>query len=160
MGKRGEWLRVPDSPVVLAYAAGVVDGEGHISVTEAFDRKRSISVSHVLRVEVTNCDPRLVNWFAENFGGKVRERTAPSRKRDKWSAVYGWHAYGDNAARLLKALAPYLVIKRGQAEIAVRFMEVRPERRGKLTTEVVEQRTEMAKQIRALNGCGPKRVVA
>src|SRR6267378_443799 len=67
--------------------------------------------------------------FALTFGGTVRRRPISPRStfpssRDGWV----WCQCGHPAAATLKAMLPYLVVKRAQAEVAIDFQSVKVSR--------------------------------
>lgn len=62
------------SPADLAYMAGILDGEGHIS----FERRA---------IEVWSTDPELPSWIASRFGGQVylgKRASGNSRQTWRW----------------------------------------------------------------------------
>lgn len=53
------------------------------------------------------------------FGGKVHERKVPTydRSQRRWQ----WSLYATKAARFLKMISPYLVVKKEQAELSIQL---------------------------------------
>jgi hypothetical protein len=111
----------------LAYAAGIIDGEGTIVVTLRTRTERKIRTAfggtrpytmHELQaqVKVGNCDLRLAPWLVERFGGHIYHYE-PSGNR---KPISYWYLRGTQRVRtFLVALLPFLVIKREQAETAI-----------------------------------------
>ena len=98
----------------LAYAAGLVDGEGCIHAEKA----HSIGNSYTVVVRVANTDVRMVNWLKETFGGFI---TNDSGRRNKGvrKTCYQWVVKSRKAKDFLVLIRPYLKIKSKQADIAV-----------------------------------------
>lgn len=97
------------SDLELAYTAGVIDGEGCITV--------SMSRSFRVRLQVTNTNTGLIDWLAERFGGHVKTRKRMGKPN--WKTSYDWTVSTVAARDILVQVMPYLVIKRRQAEIAI-----------------------------------------
>jgi hypothetical protein len=86
----------------LAYLAGIIDGEGYIGIGNA------------PRLRVANTNPRLMEWLRCRFGGSIWT----SRKRDGRSkALFTWELSARKAERVLREVAPFLILKREQAAI-------------------------------------------
>ena len=100
----------------LAYAAGIVDGEGSICFTSP---KGGNYPYHGLRVSVTNTNEWLINWFWFSFGGKIYIKPAHRGRK----VCYQWQIWGKSALDFLKVIVPFLQIKRPQAELAIAFQE-------------------------------------
>jgi hypothetical protein len=134
------------SEAELAYMAGIVDGEGHIGVHR---NGRHIASAFA----VSNTDPRMMKWIQDRFGG-----TCCKAKRD-WRGnkdLYHWRCYGDLAERVIRAIYPYLVIKREQADIYFAFRQTvsksRPKRGQHLKEGTKAVREALYQQMQVLRG--------
>ena len=104
----------------LAWAAGIVDGEGCIGLSK-------ISKCHwSLRLSVGNTDIRMLDKLKALFNGTI---TLQNKKalHDKFSRdgyhrkpLWIWTVYGQKAEDILILLVPYLVVKHEQAEIGIK----------------------------------------
>ncbi len=102
----------------LAYVAGIVDGEGCISVTTS-----GTGNSYSIRVQVGMCHKETMQVIVDAFGTKLAAyKNGPDPL--KHSIYYFTCAYGKNAVPILKKLLPYLITKRDQAILCLEFMEV------------------------------------
>lgn len=115
---------------LLAYAAGVVDSDGSIGIrldTYAM-RVRKLDAGPVYkeRVTVRQIEPEAVELFHHAFGGS-RFMTAP-RKKDA-QPLHSWQIVDRMAATFLGAIAPYLRIKRRQADLCVELRRLKEESR-------------------------------
>ncbi len=105
---------------LLAYTAGIIDGEGCITLANyagVYKGQRSKSVKYRIYVMVTNTNISLIDFLKINFGGSVSV-LAP---RGKCKPAWNWHISSKKAAELLLALRPYLLLKIPQAELALAF---------------------------------------
>lgn len=97
-------------PTKIAYLAGLVDGEGCISIVR---QNRVDNLCNMLVVGMS--DKEGPEMFKEVFGGSVLSR----RRRHNYKVMYTWRVYSRQAARALEILYPYLVIKKKQADICL-----------------------------------------
>lgn len=93
----------------LTWLAALVDGEGCIGV-----RWDKASRTHVLRLRVSNSHRGLLEKIVERFGGHA------SRSNDQ---MWEWYLLNANAEELIRLIRPHLVIKRAQADLAIRLRE-------------------------------------
>jgi hypothetical protein len=136
-------------PVVAAYAAGLFDSEGHVSIR--LNGGRGSKPNLILQVSVVNTDPRAAGWLQEAFGGFVgRYRgSGKSARRDRWI----WIEQASGAASFLRAIGPWLVAKRERAEIAIAFQEERNtvRRNGPRSGQVLADQLRARARIAAMN---------
>src|ERR1019366_4583902 len=93
--------------------AMMIDCEGHIAIDGSPRR------SYALHVTVGNRDVRLLEWCTPRFGGAIwknENNPLPGRPPGK-----RWRMENQDAADLLVKCLPHFIIKREQAEIAIRF---------------------------------------
>ena len=107
--------------MALAYAAGIIDGEGCIYIEHAWSKKRRYRYPF-LNVSVRNTNEWICQWFKIQFGGVVYPFTP---RNPKWKVTWHWALSGHKAQEFLKLLLPYLQMKRPQAELAIQF-SIRP----------------------------------
>ena len=100
----------------IGYFAGIVDGEGCIHC----DKKH-----RVYRLHVSNTDTDLMEWLKERIGMGSYYRE-PTRQREHWTPAYTFviSAVCDLLG-ILKAIEPYLIIKKQRAQEAIRILEVK-----------------------------------
>ncbi len=115
---------------LLAYAAGVIDSDGSISIhldTYAM-RVRKLDTGPVYkeRVSLSQIEPQAVDLLHESFGGS-RFVTAPQRVNSQ--PLHRWQLVDRMAATFLGAIAPYLRIKRRQAELCIELRRVKDQSR-------------------------------
>lgn len=133
------------------YLAGLMDGEGHISISRSdkpkFRTQRGngkqypCPVRYGIAVAVSNTDVRLMNKLVELFGGSCNGGNS-YKKHPRWKPKYQWNVNGNkNKELILLAVLPYLVLKREQAIVALAFIrladEKAPEKRQLLYEQMI-----------------------
>jgi hypothetical protein len=107
----------------LAYAAGIIDGEGCISIYRCRVFGNGIYGGKIknyrMKVIVTQKDGKIVDWLVGNFGGAIYLHW----KGTKTGYSHEWVISHQKASTFLKQILPFLIYKKPQAEIAIRFQE-------------------------------------
>jgi len=114
----------------LAYAAGLIDGEGTIGISELQPndkcRKNGTRVrkspQHRIYVAITMTDQVAIAWMQLTFGGHFQSL---SPRQPQHKPTYRWSLASKAAAEFCETIAPYLKVKRQQAEIVARFYQER-----------------------------------
>ena len=134
----------------LAYAAGIIDGEGCVRIV-ARKPRFGRSTQHTLLLMVAQKDGRLVDWLFGNFGGIVYLK---NKRTDGTDWIYEWRVTEQKAADVLKDVLPFLIVKKEQAELAIRFQTHKKGaghygdgRFMKLTEHEIALRDKMANEI-------------
>lgn len=101
----------------LAYAAGLIDGEGCFGLAE---EKTSQRPSHRPYIAVTMTVEAPVRWLHDLFGvGSIRHTPAKPPRREKWT----WRANGAGARQVADLLLPHLMVKGLPAYLVICFYE-------------------------------------
>jgi len=118
-GKFRLTIKIPRDEWKLAYIAGIIDGEGTISVFRS--RFSALGVQPFISVKNTNKE--LMDFLYKEIGGHVRkDKKDKPHYKDRWY----WRINGFcDVYCLLKALQPYLIIKKKQAEKVMEICEKR-----------------------------------
>lgn len=133
----------------LAYAAGILDGEGSIGARKHFHLRASFSIT----ISVTMCDKEVPEFMASLFGGKVRME---KQKTSTGKSIYGWYLHCKNAANALHAMLPFLIIKKQRAIDAIQLQSMMRSRGGRglkkhISENEITSRLEVVARIRAAN---------
>ena len=111
--RRKNEVFLPEDPVKLSYLAAMIDAEGCIT-------RNSKSSACTWQVVITNTSPELEAWLS-TLGGNFyyvsparRHAEGQIRQCFEWKVTTAWNVY-----RILVAVFPYLVIKRGRAREAI-----------------------------------------
>ena len=110
-----------------AYLAGLIDGEGCISISSGTQQaKRGVAFPQFgCKMYISNTNLIILqtvqSWVGE---GKITMvRRASSMKEKNWKAVYNWSIYSRIMRQFLPIIFPYLIIKKEQAELALSFLD-------------------------------------
>ncbi len=103
------------TPTQLAYLAGVIDSDGFISIHRGH---RTTRIYHQLVAGIAGTRREPHDLAASLFGGGITEHQPKNARHRK---QFVWNVYGPKAAEFIAAIAPYLLVKRGQAGIAAEF---------------------------------------
>jgi len=98
----------------LVKVAMIIDCEANIEING--NPKRSYQLS----VNMANTKPKLTAWCLERFGGAIYRQWYKKRPPNSADADR-WRIQSYPAADLLTKCLPHFIIKRDQAEIAIRF---------------------------------------
>ncbi len=134
--------------VMLAWLAGVFEGEGSVGIRSNGCDPPSLLVC----VDVTNTDLEMVAPLHVRWGGRLRHRQHTGNRRPYWH----WNAYGDTAVTFLNDLLPYLHTSRvrTKALLAIQFQTERAAGGTRITDEERAQRHDAYIRMRALNHRG------
>ena len=138
----------------LAYIAGLIDSEGCVTLYGTGGQGTAHPMACFapkLVIEMTSED--LVKWLHSTTGvGSVRRYVPKNlRARIRWR----WAVKGREAVSLLRAVIPYLRLKREHAELLFQFAATRTVscKRG-LTEDTIVTRKVLVERIRHLNTRG------
>ncbi len=119
-----------------AYAAGLFDGEGSITLT----RTRRVRLPSP-QVSVASNDIEVLEWLRERFGGSVSKKQP---RQPTHSVSYDWRLTDRRALAFLKEIRPYLVIQRKIRRVDLllkSYVRLTP-RNGRYTEEQLRLRQE------------------
>jgi len=133
----------------LGYLAAFIDGEGGIQInrTKRKGRKYRLSLHPVVYVTNTNIEviTTIRNWLR---AGSVIVSHSKKNYRD----TYVLHITGiRNITRLLKAVYPYLIVKRERAALMMQFCESRLGERGPEGRRFNQRELKIYRLIRRAN---------
>ena len=118
----------------LAYAAGLFDGEGSISLVRQHNNR-----SHSPQVSVASNDFEVLVWFQKRFGGSI---VTKQPRKPTHSVSYDWRLTDRRALAFLQLIRPYLVIERKIRRIDLllnNYIACTP-RNGRYTKEMAERK--------------------
>lgn len=110
---------------VCSYAAGYIDGEGCLMLRPSLDKSLRNPHKRWAPIVTVSClDIEPLNFLITNFGGWIVKH---KRYTSVGNTVHTWSISGiDNVSRLLTLIYPYLIIKKGQADILLELINDRP----------------------------------
>ena len=119
----------------LAYSAGFIDADGSISIARAKKKTREHQVFFPA-VSISNLDRGIADWFGDLFKNRVYPGKASWSKKQLY--IVNLNRIKD-CYELLKAILPFLKVKRKQAEAVIELCE---DKLSKLGREGNRQRQE------------------
>ncbi len=128
----------------LAYAAGIIDGEGCICITHHSGRYYELGIS------VTTTDTILTKWLSGTFGGNIHNHQAP---RPHCKASYRWALSARKAEHFIGLILPFLKLKKSRAKLGLEFQS-RKHRSRWLSEDDVAKNKEYFELMKSLNKRG------
>lgn len=103
--------------VQLGWCAGIIDGEGMITL----DSNSHTVCSYLLKISLRMTHEETVNrfWQLVGVGTVVPE---PSKNK-KWKDQFRWQLLGPDAVSTIRLLEPHLFTKKPQALLALEYAE-------------------------------------
>lgn len=125
----------------LIYFAGFFDGEGCISIARQKKTwgNKAQPYFHRLRINLAQKDPAILKELYDIVGGTLHCS----------NGVWKWYADDASAVAFLASLAPFLRVKRVQAELALEFAKTKTGVAGSITAEVFDLRERLCNMVRA-----------
>ena len=132
-----------------AYLAGFFDGEGciHGYFTHPRNGRRMGST----KVTVVCGNLEVLMFGQKLFGGSINKRVF--KEKPKWNDALTWHLGTKETSVFLRAVLPYLIVKRQEAEVALELWELanHPNRGSrKLPEDVINKRSELVAKLCSL----------
>lgn len=146
-------------PVLLAYLAGIVDGEGSILIEKANPGGKYPRNRYWISLIVSNTSLALMRFLDRHWSGFSLTKVTPRQEIRK--DQYRWAANNLKALSVIMAIRPFLVIKGAQADLAMEFQHgVTPINAGlKMSDEEYQRRHSLYERMRTLNRKGrPQRL--
>lgn len=131
-----------------AYLAGLIDGEGTITIYKHKQHKRPTFQLRP-RVVVANTHMPMLHSLVRDYGGTLIKNGKPSSPRP----CFLWRVFSQaDIERILVGVRPYLIIKAVHADLMMRFIDLR-KAVGRAPYGKVEE--FCYQEIRRLNQRGP-----
>ena len=138
-----------------AYIAGLVDGEGCLSIVRQKNSNCRGGFAYRCGFRIASSNQGIMEWLSEAIGAGCVKSHQPKMRNSKrqWSL----DLWSDDASELTMRLLPYLRIKRPNAELLLAFQNALTQRVGvPLTDAEIAFREECYHKSRALNQRGLK----
>lgn len=150
------------TPEKLAWLAGIWDGEGSIAIFK--HREKDGCIKYCSTINVVNNNLTIINEIIKicdelGVGFHLQEK---ERKSENHAQSYELITRKfKTIKKLMEVILPYLVGKKAQAEIVLRFVNKRLEKMNigisnQNNKYDIEECEKLEKQIRSLNKRGPK----
>jgi hypothetical protein len=140
----------------LAWIAGFMDGEGTITIKK-YARYKGQSIRYQAYMCICQATEdnesalKALELVQKNFGGSIYPQS--KSKDTNARSSHQWLVVSSTAVDCVKQLLPYLVVKRKQAELLIKYGEGINSKRGakRLTDEILQQRYDYWYEMRKLN---------
>jgi hypothetical protein len=132
------------SDTEAAYAAGILDGEGSISVTRNHSGRWPSP-----QVSVASTDRELLEWLQVRFGGSISTKQP---RQPQHSLSFDWKLTDRRALRFLMMVKPHLVIERKlrRCDLLLQaYLECTP-RNGRYTEEMLQKKQVFLQKFASL----------
>ena len=124
----------------LAYCAGLMDGEGCITLSKDGD------TNYRLRIKITSTDYSVLEWLQEHFGGSINL----SRKESEYNKeAWDWICRTEDQVVFLFGILPYTIIKRAQIIEALNY-HFEKQNGGKMTEDEFALRSAYYERLKAM----------
>ena len=154
------------SKTEVAYLAGLIDGEGTITMAKDRNNSGDRKLRFRVRLTITNTSVELVSWLVDRLEGfpqwsKVKAKNAKKHAR---SCRVSWSE--KPASTIVQQILPFLIVKRQQAELFLRYRRLQEfcwdnrKASRKSIKSVRFLRDWYFEEFRRLNARGPKSVEA
>lgn len=131
-------------PTEWAYLAGLIDGDGHLAIINARQKKGRVLTP---QVGIANSSPEIIQWLRERVGFMSFFYEAPVQQIVPRRPVWRVRLTGMHILPVLQQLMPYLVAKRHRAELIEELILGRQNRWGQPYTERENEIAILVKQI-------------
>ena len=132
------------SPTDTAYIAGLIDGEGTVTLC-----RKHRNENHQLAISISNTEIEMLNYVHDAIGaGKITHKRTTKQHH---TPSYCYAIYNRQALALLKQVLPFLkTYKRKRAQLILeKYLSLTP-RNGKYTARMQQMRNEFVKNIFAI----------
>jgi len=130
-------------PAILAYTAGIIDGEGTISCIRRVRGEGSPWYNFQLRVHMKY---NKIPYFLQSvWGGSVYQY--------KSNQAWVWHVQTKRSREILKQIYPYLIEKPDQAKLVFEFENIQKNKQSfRLTDSEKDRYSQIHDELKALHG--------
>ena len=149
----------------IEYIAGLFDGEGSVRITfekrrnkpYVFKMKNPTRGNFQMGASVANTHLYVLRKLKEKFGGRL---SADSKRKDKphWKNCFTWSIASKSAENFLRAIEPFVIIKKNHIKIALKFQEGMGEFRAtgqkRLSEEEFNRRKKFKEELNLINARG------
>lgn len=135
-----------------AYLAGLIDADGCIYISSNQRPPPHATLTHGLSLVVAQVnEPFLQHWRLRTGCGSITDVMKPEQLPTNYSRRWQWRVAGMEAEKLLRAIQPYLVLKKEEAVIALEFRATYGRHYGRNPTPayIVRQRIGHRNKLRA-----------
>jgi hypothetical protein len=144
------------SKTELAYFAGIIDGEGTISVSKNHNSGYN-GYSVVFRVYNTNKE--VLNWIKNKTNMDGVKLSPVSKGSSTWNRpnikpLWKWQTHANGMREILPLVIPYMIIKKRIAELTLEFLSLSKQPSSMINKKDQIKRNNIYLKLRKLNKRG------
>lgn len=128
---------------IKAYLAGIIDGEGTVTLVRTHKNETPSP-----EVSVSNTSLPLLMWIQKRVGGAISSKKT---SKPHHTISYVWRLRHDKAICFLNEIKRYLIVKRKHAELITQEYKKVTHRAGKYTPQLLQKKNALVGKIRKLN---------
>ncbi len=133
---------------LIAYTAGMIDGEGSIQINPSRSGKKYY---WYLTVQISSGDKKTLQDLRNEWGEIGSITVWKPKGSRKYRQSCNWRFYNKEAEFLLNKVLPFLRIKKEYALTAIEFRKFRGKGPKSLTAEMIKKRKFLALKLKRLN---------
>ena len=125
-------------PTKVAYLAGLIDGEGTLSITKMMGKY------YLCRLRIVNTNRHLLEWIRNLLGTgriEINKRDYPEKKKMRWEYCVTKRC---DLLRILKEVENHLISKREHVTVLIKFLEL--DKHSNLKEQLFSQLMELNKK--------------
>ena len=152
-----KYIRKTYKDTDIAYFAGIVDGEGSLTIGTYAKTKKGTPVWHTY-LGISNTEESLIHWICERFGGAKLKYTPKQTPKNSRKEVFRWQCSGERLLHICELILPYSVCKKRQIEIMIevrnsfKLIEYNDGNRGpSISQDVLDLRLNLMLELRNLH---------
>ena len=159
MSARSKYVRKEYSETTAAYMAGILDGEGSLSIGNYSGNRKNGDKHFQVNIAICSTDEVLITWIVDTFGGYKGKYTPKQMSRNGRKQVFRWQCSSDRLTHICEICLPYLIIKKRQAEILLEMRKTYHDAQNikgmrgvqNLPKEILDLRQSLFLELRALH---------
>ena len=144
--------------ITRRYLAGIIDGEGYISIRPDFCHSRS-HYKPMIKIALTDKTAYLLFEIKELLGGHIHKRTFSASQN--FNDAYCWEVQTfDAVKKVLDYVRPYLILKKKQADIVNELIKTKSDTISangtftKIHPQILAKRQRLYNLVKELNKRG------
>jgi DNA-binding CsgD family transcriptional regulator len=146
--KKRQVVLVAPSKAVVAYTAGILDGEGSIQINRS---RGPTGLFFGMGVQIASSSVGFLEKLRADWSDIGVATYWQPKGSTRFRKAGNWRIYGENTSWFLRLLLPHLRIKKEQCEIALEFRKYVSSGRNSLTLSMTAARAELAVRMREAN---------
>jgi len=143
---------IVESELLYAWAGGIIDGEGciHIRKNKPPAKSTHATTQYNLVIKVTMAEGKTINRLHNIFS--VGHISAYKKNKYNHAPAISWFVTSLEAERVLRRVMPHIFTKRKEAKLALEFMKIHGQKRGKVRTPatIIKKKDQFYRKMREL----------